>query len=312
MNNHKNARLTHHSRQLMIERSRTEGLAAAAAQAGVSLRTAKKWRRRALISGQEGLLNRSSRPRRTRTKWTPELSAELERLRRARLGMRVIAQMLNVSIATVSRALARLGLSRIRDIDPPDPVIRYEHEKPGDLLHLDMKSLQKIATPGRRFTGDKGYRRGRPGKEIVHVAIDDHTRIAFVQILPKQTKADAVEFLRAAVAHYANLGVVIKRVITDNGGAYRSEMFKSACRELGIVPKYTRPYRPQTNGKAERFIQTCLREWVYKRIWSNSKERQDALPAFLNYYNYLRRHSALGYQPPVTRLPGNNVLQHHS
>ena len=225
--------------------------------------------------------------------------------------MHDIAEMLDISIATVSRALARLGLSRMRDISPPEPIVRYEHEQPGDLLHLDMKSLHKIDSPGRRFTGDRSYRRGRPGKEIVHVAIDDYTRVAFVRILPSQTKADAVDFLRSAVAYYASLGVTIKRVITDNGGAYRSELFRSACKDLGIAFKYTRPYRPQTNGKAERFIQTCLREWIYKRIWNTSKERQDVLPAFLNYYNYFRRHSAIGRKPPASRLPGNNLLQTH-
>jgi transposase InsO family protein len=223
--------------------------------------------------------------------------------------MRRIATVIGRSVATVSRVLARLGLSSLKALDPLVPAVRYEREAPGELLHMDTKKLGRIEAVGHRVTGDpRDHTRGA-GWEFAHVAIDDHSRVGFVQVHADERKGSAVAFLKAAVAHYEALGVKIKRLITDNGSAYRSKLFAKTCQALGIKHTFTRPYRPQTNGKAERFIQTCLREWAYGRIWTHSRERTAWLPAFLSYYNARRPHSALGYRPPASRLGGNNLLQ---
>jgi transposase InsO family protein len=262
--------------------------------------------------GQEGLLQRSSRPARTRTTLSQILSQRIEQLRRSRMPMRTISRIVGRSVATVSRVLARLGLSSLKALDPVQPTLRYEREMPGELLHMDTKKLGRIVRPGHRITGDPRDSVSGAGWEFAHVAIDDHSRAGFVQMHGNERKDSAVTFLKAAVAHYAALGVKVKRLLTDNGGAYRSVLFNRTCQALGIKHSFTRPYRPQTNGKAERFIQTCLREWAYGRIWSNSAERTAWLPAFLNYYNARRPHSALGYKPPASRLGGNNLLQLNS
>lgn len=309
MNSHKNARLTFEGRKLLVQRIAIMGLMPAAQAAGVSTRTACKWRRRFAKHGHEGLIDRSSRPLRTRTTVDAELARCIERLRRKRMSMHSIAQFVGRSVSTISRVLAKLGLSSLNAIDPKEPIVRYEHEAPGDLLHMDMKKLGRIATPGHRITGDPRDRTPGSGWEVAHVAIDDHSRVGFVQMYPDEQKPSAVAFLEAAVEHYKALGVTIKRLITDNGAAYRSKLFASTCQALGIRHTFTRPYRPQTNGKAERFIQTCLREWAYGRIWANSQERTEWLPAFLSYYNARRPHSALGYKSPVSRLGENNLLQ---
>lgn len=309
MNSHKNARLTFEGRKLLIERIAVMGLMPAAEAAGISRRTANKWRNRFELLGFEGLIDRTSRPVRTRSTVDAELAQRIERLRRKRMPMRRIAQVVGRSVATISRVLAQLGLSSLKALDPKEPVVRYEHEAPGDLLHMDMKKLGRIAAPGHRVTGDpRDHTRGA-GWEVAHVAIDDHSRVGFVQMHPDEKRPSVVAFLEAAVAHYKALGVTIKRLITDNGPAYRSQLFARTCQALGIKHTFTRHYRPQTNGKAERFIQTCLREWAYGRIWAHSEERTTWLPAFLAYYNARRPHSALGYQPPASRLAGNNLLQ---
>lgn len=309
MNSHKNARLTFEGRKLLIERISVMGLMPAASAAGISLRTARKWRDRFDEFGQDGLLQRSSRPARTRTTVSPILAQRIERLRRSRMPMRAIATIVGRSVATVSRVLARLGLSSLKALDPAEPVVRYEREAPGELLHIDTKKLGRIVRPSHRVTGNRRDSVDGAGWEFAHVAIDDHSRAGFVQMHNDERKDSAVEFLKAAVAHYAALGVKIKRLLTDNGSAYRSVLFNKTCQALGIKHSFTRPYRPQTNGKAERFIQTCLREWAYGRIWTNSAERTMWLPAFLSYYNARRPHSALGYKPPASRLGGNNLLQ---
>jgi transposase InsO family protein len=189
------------------------------------------------------------------------------------------------------------------------PALRYEREAPGELLHMDTKKLGRIVRPSHRVTGNRRGSVEGAGWEFAHVAIDDHSRAGFVQMHGDERKDSAVAFFRATVAHYAALGVTIKRLLTDNGPAYRSRLFAQTCQALGIKHTFTRPYRPQTNGKAERFIQTCLREWAYGRIWQNSAERTAWLPAFLAYYNARRPHSALDYKPPASRLGGNNLLQ---
>lgn len=298
MNSHKNARLTFEGRKLLIERIASMGLTAAAHACGISVRTAHKWRDRHKQGGPDGLVDRSSRPQRTRTTLDSELIQRIEQLRRRRMPMRTIAITVGRSVATVSRLLKSLGLSSLKALEPKQPIVRYEHEAPGELLHIDTKKLGRIIKPGHRVTGDPRDNVDGAGWEFAHVAIDDHSRAAFVQMLTDERKLSAVEFLKAAVAHYEALGVKIKRLLTDNGGAYRSKLFASTCKALGIKHTFTRPYRPQTNGKAERFIQTCLREWAYGRIWANSAERTAWLPSFLSYYNARRPHSALGYKPP--------------
>ena len=309
MNSHKNARLTFEGRKLLIERIAVMGVMPAAEAAGITPRTARKWQRRFDEEGVSGLYDRSSRPARTRTSLDSALWERIEQLRRARMPMRRIAAVVGRSMATISRALAHLGLSSLRTLDPPSPIVRYEREAPGELLHIDTKKLGRIVRPSHRVTGDRRDSVDGAGWEFAHVAIDDHSRAGFVQMHIDERKTSAVEFLKAAVAHYEALGVTIKRLITDNGSAYRSKLFAQTCRALGIKHTFTRPYRPQTNGKAERFIQTCLREWAYGRVWANSHERTAWLPAFLNYYNARRPHSALGYKPPASRLGGINLLQ---
>jgi transposase InsO family protein len=309
MNSHKNARTTYEGRKLLIERIAVMGLATAAEAAGISVRTAAKWKRRFLMDGPDGLFDRSSRPHRTRTTLDASLKERIEGLRRDRRPMRVIARIVGRSVATVSRLLERLGLSSLKDLDPRASIVRYEHAHPGALLHIDTKKLGRIVRPSHRVTGDRRDSVDGAGWEFAHVAIDDHSRAGFVQIHVDERKDSAVAFLQNAVAYYAALGVRIERLLTDNGSAYRSKLFAKVCQALGIKHSFTRPYRPQTNGKAERFIQTCLREWAYVRSYDNSAERTRLLPAFLNFYNARRPHSALGFKPPATRLGRNNLLQ---
>lgn len=312
MNSHKNARTTFAGRKLLIERIETVGLIPAASAAGISLRTARKWRARYQAYGEAGLMDRSSRPKKTRTTLDVELRERIERLRRARMPMRTIARVVGRSVATVSRVLAVLGLSSLKALEPSQPVVRYERSVPGEMLHLDTKKLGRIVRPSHRVTGDRRDSVDGAGWEVAHVAIDDHSRAGFVQVHVDEKKTSAVAFLHASVAHYAALGVRVQRVLTDNGSAYRSKLFARTCQALGIKHSFTRPYRPQTNGKAERFIQTCLREWAYARSYCNSAERTAWLPAFLAYYNTRRPHSALGYNPPASRLARNNLLQLNS
>jgi transposase InsO family protein len=312
MNSHKNARTTFAGRKLLIERMGVMGLMPAAEAAGISVRTARKWLRRFETEGEAGLQDRSSRPNRTRSTVDRELRARIEQLRRSRMPMRTIARIVGRSVATVSRVLATLGLSSLKALEPKEPVVRYERSAPGEMLHMDTKKLGCIVRPSHRVTGDRRDSVEGAGWEVAHVAIDDHSRAGFVQMHANEQKVSAVAFLKAAVAHYAALGVRIQRVLTDNGSAYRSRLFARTCQALGIKHSFTRPYRPQTNGKAERFIQTCLREWAYARSYANSAERTAWLPAFLAYYNSRRPHSALGYKPPASRLGGNNLLQLNS
>ena len=312
MNSHKNARLTFEGRKLLIERIAVMGLIPAAEAAGISPRTARTWRKRFEQGGEAALLDRSSRPHKTRTTVDDSLRQRIEQLRRLRMPMRRIAAVVGRSVATISRLLAGLGLSSLKALEPVRPIVRYEREAPGQLLHMDTKKLGRIERVGHRINGDPTTRTRGAGWEFAHVAIDDHSRAAFVQMHPDERKLSAVDFLKAAVAHYAALGVRIERLLTDNGNAYRSILFNKTCQALGIKHIFTKPYRPQTNGKAERFIQTCLREWAYGRTWSHSNERTAWLPAFLAYYNARRPHSALGYKPPASRLGGTNLLQLNS
>jgi transposase InsO family protein len=280
----------------------------------VSRRTVWKWIGRFHEEGVQGMADRSSRPHHCPRQIAVSATAGIEVLRRKRMTGRRIAQELGVSRATVYRVVRRRCLSRLTAIDPPGPAERYEHASPGSLLHLDIKKLGCIGRVGHRINGDRRTRVSGVGWEFVHVAIDDHSRIAFSRILQDEKQHSAVEFLKLAVQYYEALGVRIERVLTDNGSCYRSRAFRDACDRLGIRHRFTRPYRPRTNGKAERFIQTLLREWAYAAAYNNSAERNARLPPFLHHYNWHRPHCSLEGRPPLSRLTAdrNNLLRLHS
>ena len=316
MDYHYHARLTMHGRE-QLAKSVVEGrlsLCEAAAEHGLSRQTAAKWVGRYRELGVAGLEDRSSRPRRLRQPTSVELVTRVEVLRRERWSGHRIALQTGLSRSTVSRILGRLKLSRIRDLEPKPPVQRYEHALAGDLLHLDIKKLGRIVRPSHRVTGDRRDSVQGAGWEYVHVAIDDHSRIAFSAIYPDETQASVLAFLDAALSYYARLGIRFKAILTDNGPAYRSHAMAAACQTLGLKHRFTRPYTPRTNGKAERFIQTALREWAYARSYGNSNERSQELRPWLHQYNWHRPHSSLGLSPPISRsgLDDNNLLTLHS
>jgi transposase InsO family protein len=316
MDIHKNARLTLHSREQLAKSVLHLGLTlnSAAAEFKVSVPTARKWVRRFQLFGRLGLADRSSRPHRLRRPTSPELISQVELLRRQRWTAQRIAAYLHLSPATISRILRRLHLNRWRDLDPAPPLVRYEYPHPGDLLHLDIKKLGRIGCVGHRIHGDRRQHVKRVGWEYVHVAIDDHSRIAFSQVLPNQKGESAVAFLAAALAYYARLGITVRRLLTDNGPCYKSRAFRSVVQRRGLKHLRTRPYTPRTNGKAERFIQTALREWAYAHPYSSSDARTAHLPCWLDQYNCCRPHASLGGAPPISRsgLIGNNLLTQHS
>ena len=315
MDIHQNARLTFIRRvqlaQCVLVDQRT--LNSAAAEFKVCSRTAAKWVWRFQQEGLAGLQDRSSRPHRSPRRTAQEQIEQVEQLRRQRFTGFHIAQTTGLSRATVSRILRRLGLNRIRDLEPAIPVVRYEHPAPGDLLHLDIKQLGRFSDVKVR---PDGRRRGKHHCrwEYLHVAIDDHSRIAFAQVLPAFTAAAAVAFLRATVAYYAALGITIRRLLTDNGHCYRSHAFRAAVMALGLRHHFTRPYTPRTNGKAERLIQTALREWIYACSYLNSQERNAQLLPWLHHYNWHRPHGSLNCAVPISRagLDRNNLLRLHS
>ena len=316
MDYHKHARLTVYSRERLVKQVLEEGLTLrlAAASCSVSGKTAAKWVRRYREHGASGLQDRSSRPRRLRQPTPPELVARVEVLRRERWTGFRIAQQTGLSRATVSRILGRLQLNRLRDLEPTPPVLRYEHAAPGDLLHLDIKQLGRIERPSHRVTGNRRDHVKGAGWEYVHVAVDDHSRIAFSAIYPDQQHGSVVAFLHAAMAYYARFGIRFKALLTDNGPAYHSRAFAQACRALHLKHRFTRPYTPRTNGKAERFIQTALREWAYARSYTHSDQRSQQLSQWIHQYNWHRPHASLGLAPPISRagLDANNLLRHHS
>ena len=316
MNTHKNARLTFARRLEMVQDITQRGvsLAAAAVAQSVSVPTVRKWLGRYLAQGEVALRDRSSRPRLSPRAIAPGKALAIVEVRRHRLTQARIAASLGVSKSTVGRVLARAGLSHLKDLEPVPLVVRYEHEAAGDLLHIDTKRLGRIVRPGHRVTGDRSGPFGNAGWEFLLVAIDDHARIGFTDMYPDEGKANVVQFLRNAVAYYKSLGVRIKRLLTDNGGAFRSKEFARVCAELGIKHSFTRPYRPQTNGKAERFIQSALREWAYAFVYQNSLQRTDQLDAWIHHYNWHRPHQGIGGVTPMTRLKTscNNLLTLHS
>ena len=302
MNMHKNARTTPHSRVLMIKRVREDGwpVKTTAVAAGVSVRTVYKWLARYRNEGPAGLIDRSSTPR-LRPHALSSVWIELIRsLREARHVAHSIARQLQLARSTVSAVLSRLGWGRLSQLTPPVPVVRYERRTPGELVHLDVKKLGRFNRPGHRVTGERKV--GGAGWEYVHIAIDDYSRVAYAEVLPDERRYTATRFLIRALREFKRYGIRVARVLTDNGGAYRSRPFRKACRFLNIASKRTRPYRPQTNGKAERFIQTLLRGWAYALAYPSSQYRSQALAPWLHFYNETRPHASLNHQPPISRL----------
>jgi transposase InsO family protein len=315
MNTHKNARLTYARRLEMVQDITERGTSAAeaAGRHGVSAVTARKWLGRYLAAGPAALLDKSSRPEKSPRAIEPQRALAIVELRRRLCLQAQIASCLGVSKATVSRVLKRAGLSRLSDLRPVEPVQRYEREQPGELLHIDIKKLGRFDRMGHRITGDRTQRARNIGWEHVFVAVDDHSRLAFTQVYPDESKHSAEAFLRSAVAYFERLGVPIQRVLTDNGKSFHSALFAASCLELGISQKFTRAYRPQTNGKAERFIQSALREWAYGHPYASSDQRRDALPAWTHFYNWHRPHHGINLLPPVSRIPvpRKNLLTLH-
>jgi transposase InsO family protein len=280
----------------------------------VSVPTARKWVGRYLTEGESGLADRSSRPKRSPRSIAPSKALAIVELRRRRLIHGRIAVSLGVSKSTVGRVLTRAGLSRLRDLEPSEPVVRYEHEHPGDLVHIDTKKLGRIERPSHRVTGNRRDRVEGAGWEFLFVAVDDHARIGFTDLYSDEGKASAVQFLDNTVAYFGSLGVRVRRVLTDNGSAFRSNAFAKACLQLGLKHSFTRAYRPQTNGKAERFIQSALREWAYGTVYNHSKDRALMLDRWIHHYNWHRPHQGIGGHAPISRLAQSrsNLLTLHS
>lgn len=302
---HRNAKTTPHMRALLVHRVRTLHwpVATAAAAAGIAIRTAYKWLARHRRGGRAALEDRSSAPQRRPRRTPPAVVTAIVAARHARLTAWAIAVRLQVPRSTVAAILARHGLNRVPAVAPAGPVVRYERAHPGELVHLDIKPLARILRVGHRIHGDRRTRVAGAGWEYVHVAVDDHSRAAYAEVLPAQTSATTVAFLRRTIRWFARRGVVVRRVLTDNGGNYISRVFQQAAARAGVRLTRTRPYRPQTNGKAERFIQTLLRQWAYAVPYASSWRRTRALRPWLRFYNLERPHAALGYQPPCVRFP---------
>ena len=316
MDIHKNARLTPHGRERLAKMILSGQTPEAASEAaGVCPRTGRKWRDRFEQEGPAGLQDRSSRPHRLRQPTPPEVIERIETLRRQRMPGKEIAAIVGVSASTVSRVLKRLGINKLSALEPAEPPRRYQRERPGEMIHIDIKKLGKFDQVGHRITGDrKGQSNSRGvGWEFVHVCIDDASRVAFSKVMKTERKEDAVAFLKAAIAYYASLGITVERVMTDNGSCYKSAAFAKACRRLKLKHIRTRPYTPRTNGKAERFIQTSLREWAYARAYLNSSQRAKELPFFLHRYNWHRPHAGIGGKPPISTigLTEHNLLRLH-
>jgi transposase InsO family protein len=277
-------------------------LAAAAEAAGASVRTASKWVSRYRVEGEAGLADRSSAPLSVPNRTREERVELIAFLRRLRMTAAEIAAVIGMPLSTVSAVLSRIGLGKLCRLEPIEPANRYERKRPGELVHIDVKKLVRIERAGHRVTGNRRGSRKGIGWEYVHVAVDDATRLAYVEVLPDEKAVTAIGFLRRLVAHFAAHGIRVRRLMTDNGPAYISIAHKLACRTLGIKHTRIRPYRPRTNGKAERFIRTMLGGWAYGAIYGNSAERAAALPGWLDYYNRRRPHGSLSRQTPMSRL----------
>jgi transposase InsO family protein len=320
---HGNAELSLKKRRTLARRIVEEDWppAKAAAAAEVTARTARKWADRYREEGEAGLLDRPSTPRRIWNRTDERRTQLIALLRRLRMTGPEIAEVLAMPTSTISAVLKRIGLGKLSSLEPPEPPNRYECSRPGELLHLDVKKLGRISAKGagHRVIGNRKsqFKRGKnhgkrvTGWEFCHVCVDDATRLAFAEVLANERAATAIAFLRRCLGFYRSYGITVERVMTDNGSAYVSAVFGIACRGLGIKHSRTRPYRPRTNGKAERFIRTMLREWAYAAIYGSSEERTSGLSGWLERYNTTRRHGALGHRPPIHRLrelQGNNVV----
>ncbi len=303
MDLHGNAALSWSGRRELARRVVEQGwtLTAAAEAAGVSVRCARKWVGR-YRGGDRQLFDRSSAPHRIANRTDPARVAAIAKLRRLRMTAAEIAETLAMPLSTVSGILTRIGMGRLGRLGL-EPAVRYERSRPGELVHVDVKKLGRIDRPGHRVTGDRSDRRnaGKKGWEYVHITVDDYSRLAYAEVLPDEKAKTAVGFLRRALRFYRRYGIRVEAVITDNGSAYVSIAHAVACRRLKIRHLRTRPYRPQTNGKAERFIRTMLAGWAHGPIYGSSRERTQALDGWLFHYNHRRRHSALGHQPPISR-----------
>jgi transposase InsO family protein len=315
MNTHKNARLTFARRLELVRDIAERGFTPCAASAvhGVTGPSARKWLGRYLAEGETGLRDRSSRPKLSPRRINPEKALAIVELRRRRLTQARIAASVGVSKSTVGRVLKRAGLSRLSDLEPCEPAVRYEHDHPGDLVHIDIKKLGRIERLGHRIAR---HVRGtvRAGYEALFVAVDDHSRIGFTDVYPDQGELSAVQFLENLVAYYRSLGVTVRRILTDNGSAFNAKSFARTCERLQIKHSFTRPYRPQTNGKAERFIQSALREWAYGIPYNHSRERTAMLERWIHHYNWHRPHQGIEGLTPISRLARsrNNLLQLHN
>lgn len=313
MNIHHNARLTPLGRAAMISRIETDGwsVAKAAEAFGISRRTAGKWLRRHRRGGERRLHDRSSAPRRCPRKTPDDIVVQVETLRRQRMTGPAIAHALGLARSTVGLILRRLGLGKLSALDPKIPVVRYERAAPGEMIHLDIKKLGKFNVQGHRVTGDRQAGRSRKaGWDFLHVCVDDASRLAYTEILPSEGQADTTAFLERAIAWLGRHGVAVQRVMTDNGSAYRSKLFANALQAAGARHVRTRPYTPRTNGKAERFIQTSLREWAYGRPYACSDERARAIQPWTDSYNLNRPHSGIKGLTPWQRV--NNLLGNDS
>ena len=322
---HANARLSVKGRELLVERVEGAGwsLMEAAAAAGISERTARKWLARHRAEGETGLLDRSSAPAVVANRTDERRVEAIAALRRVRLTGAEIAEALEMALSTVSGILTRIGIGKLGRLGL-EPAQRYERQRPGELIHIDVKKLGRIhggaghRIAGRqRYTGQRTDAEGKVHKivgwEFVHIAIDDATRLAYVEVLDDEKATTAIGFLRRAIAHYAGYGITVEQLMTDNGSAYRSAIHAIACRALGIKHLHTRPYRPQTNGKAERFIRTMLGGWAYGAIYRDSRERNAALAGWLDFHNHRRPHGAISHKPPAARLNElNNLLRSYT
>jgi len=314
---HANAPLSPIGRRRVIDRVLIErwSVTAAAEAAGVTERTIYRWLARWRAHGPAGLVDRRSVPKRIPHKTPPERVVAICALRRLHFTAAEIAEALQMALSTVSAVLRREGLGKRSRLAPPEPPNRYERRTPGELVHIDIKKLGRIVVPGHAITGNRRQRAGSTrvgsptgrsigtaGWEFVHVAVDDHTRLAYAEVLPDETASSAIAFLRRALAFFARYNVRVERVMTDNGSAYRSHKHRLACQQLGLKHLFTQPYHPRTNGKAERFIQTLTRRWARGRLYANSTERTNALAPWLDHYNFTRPHGSLSHKPPGSRL----------
>jgi transposase InsO family protein len=315
MNIHSNARLTVFGREEIIRKHKAgDSPRAIATASGVSPATVYKWIRRYKTEGPDGLKDRSSRPRRLRRP-TPQDQIELvEDMRRARKPMWKISAALGLSRSTVARICKHAGLSRLKALDPKPAIVRYEKDAPGDMIHIDTKKLGRIDGIGHRITGDRKGQSSKRGTgwEVLHLAVDDHSRLAYSEVLPDETRLSCLIFLRNALRFFRRHGVTIRCVMTDNGPAFKSHKYRQCLKRLNIKHKRTKAYRPQTNGKVERFVQTSLREWAYERPYETSKARANNLLPFLHHYNYHRPHWGIKGKTPASRLvPVNNLFEHN-